>query len=124
MKEVDLQARLRSRRFPWLLVMIAFLLTPIAWALAYLAISTAQADNPPPCEGLGWGCTPGPDFGAVAIAILWVLGTAAVAIILLFTELFWRAVATPRSVVVLTVFAIGVAWLALMLGVTWWGAVT
>jgi hypothetical protein len=99
---------MQMRRFPWIVIGVLLLLTPLAAAVAYWSTSAAQAKFPPPCDGLGWGCTPGPDFSAWAAGLFWLVITGVAAILMGVSEFFWERVAVARSMIAVALLGLGV----------------
>lgn len=99
--------RFERRVFPWWVITAAGAMAPLMGVLAWAAVAWDQQKDPPSCEGIGFGCTPGPEFAGVAAAIIWWCGLAVVAISLGVTELFWKRVAIGRSVAVLIALVLG-----------------
>ena len=86
--------------------------------LAWFATSVVYRTQPPPCFGIGWGCSLSPGSVGGLVGGLWLFGMACTAGALLITELFWERVAEARSAAVLVAGVIGLA------GVAWiwqWG---
>jgi hypothetical protein len=103
--------RLYRRWFPWSVVgVLAVLAAPVGF-LAALTTSLQYEDSPPPCYGIGWGCSLGPGSSGLLMGVFWLFVVACLAVLLAVTELFWERVATIRSVTALIVLALGGVWI-------------
>ena len=98
--------RLGRRSFPWIVVAALVVAAAPLGFLAKLVTADLYSDNPPPCFGLGWGCSFSPDDVGVLMAIFWLIGVASIAGLLLITEFFWRRVAVARSVATFVLAAV------------------
>ena len=102
-----LRQQLERRVFPWWIIATAGVMTPLMGILAWASVAWDQHQDPPTCEGIGWGCTPGPGFAGFFAAIFWLFGLIVATLLLGVTELFWKRVAVGRSVAVLIALALG-----------------
>lgn len=104
------RSRLGYRWFPWSVVALLLALAPLAGVIGWLATVAQYRDTPPPCYGIGWGCSLSPRVAGLLFGTLWLMSVAVIAAVLSVTELFWRPVAVARSIVLLVilVFALGV----------------
>ena len=105
-----LRSRLQRRSFPWIVVgALVVAAVPLGW-LAKVVTAASYRDSPPPCFGLGWGCSFSPGDVGVLMGIFWLIAVASLAALLLISEFFWRRVAVARSVA--TVVTAGIALVA------------
>ena len=109
---------IRRRMFPWLVVgVLAVAAVPLGSLARYLTI-VEHSDVPPPCYGLGWGCSLSPGDTGFVMGVLWFVAVAVLAGLLAITEIFWRRVAVVRSIFVLLAAVAGLlAWVYLGLTV-------
>ena len=109
--------RLRHRWFPWWVVCVLAALTIPVGLLAALTTSLRYEESPPPCYGIGWGCSLDPGSTGLIAGALWLFGVGCVAALLAVTEFFWERVAVTRSMTALVVLALSGV-MMLIVGVT------
>lgn len=107
----------RRRSFPWLLIgALVVLAAPVAGVIA-AGVAVEQAERPPTCEGIGWGCEPGPGASAALVLVIvyapFVAGVAAVVGLL---ELGGARTAVARLVVASLAVAVVVVGTLVALG--------
>lgn len=66
-------------------------------------------ESPPPCYGIGWGCSLDPGTSGAVSAFFWFFALGWVALAMALTELFWQRVALVRSILALVVLLAAVA---------------
>ena len=108
--------RLRGGWFPYVVVLAALLLTPIAAWLGKLAAVRQYRDAPPRCYGLGWGCELSPNSSAVVAALSYALALVATLVVVGLLHLGGRRLALVRSIV--SVGAVALLWTYAVLA-TW-----
>lgn len=115
----DQWGRLRAGWASWATLGIAVVLTPVFGWLVTLETRWEQAENPPPCTGLGFGCELDPSATGWLAAAAYLFVLVVVAVVVALLHLGGRRLALTRSL--LTLVVVSVIWVTTVVLTAWQG---